>query len=63
VNLASRITDEARPGTVLVTDEVRERVGDGYSFSKVPPRRLKGIKKRVTLFRARGSREEREGQE
>lgn len=63
VNMASRITDDARPATVLVTDDVRERVGEGYSFSRLPPRRLKGIKKRVQLFRARPAREHTDGQE
>lgn len=63
VNMASRIADEARPGTVLVTDEVRRRLADDFSFSKLPPRRLKGIKTRVGLFRARRPRDEDQAQE
>lgn len=53
VNLASRITAIARPGSVLATTELREAVGDGYRWSRVPPRHLKGVEGRVPLFRAR----------
>ena len=55
VNVASRVTDVARPGTVLVADSVatpsattRDSPG---SFAG--PRRLKGIKNEVKLFRVR----------
>ena len=55
VNLASRVTGAARPGTVLVAESVREAVGDDdrFSWSFAGPRRLKGIKGDVKLFRAR----------
>jgi adenylate cyclase len=55
VNVASRVTGVARPGTVLVADSVWEAVGDGGEFhgSFAGPRRLKGIKNEVRLFRIR----------
>jgi len=53
VNLASRVTGAARPGSVLTTNEVQERLEDGYRWSFAGERRLKGIKEPVKLFRAR----------
>ncbi len=55
VNVASRITGVARPGTVLVADSVWEAVGDTGEFdgSFAGARRLKGIKSDVKLFRVR----------
>jgi adenylate cyclase len=55
VNVASRVTNAARPGTVLVADSVMEAVGDdaGFSWSFAGPRRLKGIKNEVRLYRVR----------
>jgi adenylate cyclase len=55
VNVASRVTDVARPGTVLVADSVWEAVGGGGQFqaSFASSRRLKGIKNEVKLFRVR----------
>jgi len=55
VNLASRITDRARAGSVLVTAEFREAVGDdGFGWTKLPGRRrLKGISGEVELYRVR----------
>jgi adenylate cyclase len=55
VNAASRVTDVARPGTVLVADSVREAVGDdaGFTWSFAGARKLKGIKDDVRLFRVR----------
>ena len=55
VNVASRVTDVARPGTVLVADSVWEAVGDTGEFhgSFAGSRRLKGIKNEVKLFRIR----------
>ena len=53
VNLASRVCSRARPGSVLVTKEVREACGgDGYRFSAAGEKRLKGIGA-VPLWRAR----------
>jgi len=53
VNLASRITGIARPGSVLAEREVRESVKDAYAWSYAGERRLKGIREPVPLFRAR----------
>jgi adenylate cyclase len=55
VNMASRVTGVARPGTVLVADSVWEAVSDTGQFqaSFASSRRLKGIKNEVKLFRVR----------
>ncbi|MGV0853400.1 adenylate/guanylate cyclase domain-containing protein [Mycolicibacterium phlei] len=59
VNLASRITGAARPGSVLVSESTREAVGSDerddarFAFSFAGARRLKGIKSDVKLFRVR----------
>lgn len=53
VNLASRITAIARPGSVLAEREVRESARDVYSWSYAGERRLRGIREPVALFRAR----------
>jgi adenylate cyclase len=53
VNLASRITTIARPGSVLVDAATREGAGEGFSYSFAGERRLKGIDSRVKLFRVR----------
>jgi adenylate cyclase len=55
VNLASRITDKARPGSVVVTGDFKEKVGeDGFSWSKLPgKRRFKGISGEVDTYRVR----------
>ena len=53
VNLASRITHIARPGSLLVEREVHESAPDGYRWSYAGERRLRGIRHPVALFRAR----------
>ncbi|TFV57498.1 adenylate/guanylate cyclase domain-containing protein [Mycobacterium sp. PS03-16] len=55
VNLASRVTAAARPGSVLVAAAVREAVGDDerFTWSFAGARHLKGIKGDTKLFRAR----------
>jgi adenylate cyclase len=53
VNLASRVTGIARPGSVLCTQEVREAGGDGFEWSFAGRHRLKGIAETVVLHRAR----------
>ncbi|OBH01386.1 cyclase [Mycobacterium sp. E2699] len=57
VNVASRVTGVARPGTVLVADSVWEALdGTGeYEGSFAGARRLKGIKNEVKVFRIRRS--------
>jgi adenylate cyclase len=53
VNLASRITAIARPGSLLAEREVRELAPEAYRWSYVGERRLRGIRGPVPLFRAR----------
>jgi adenylate cyclase len=53
VNLASRITSIARPGSLLAEREVREAVPDSYAWSFAGERRLRGIREPASLFRAR----------
>jgi len=55
VNLASRITDAARPGSVVVDEATRAAVGEDprWRWSSLPPRRLKGVEGTLALHRAR----------
>jgi adenylate cyclase len=53
VNLASRITERARPGSVLTTKEIHDALEDGYEWSHAGQKRLKGIDREVRVFRAR----------
>ncbi|HTM85216.1 MAG TPA: adenylate/guanylate cyclase domain-containing protein, partial [Mycobacterium sp.] len=58
VNVASRVTGVARPGTVLVTADVHDAIRDGggdggFQWSYAGARRLKGIGDEVKLYRAR----------
>jgi adenylate cyclase len=59
VNLASRITSIARPGSLLAAREVREAARTSYSWSFAGERRLRGIREPVSLFRARALPAER----
>jgi adenylate cyclase len=53
VNVASRIADYARPGEVLVSDEVRARwSGDGVRFDPIGPVALKGLRDELMLYAA-----------
>jgi len=53
VNLASRITSIARPGSLLAERGVRDIAGEAYSFSFAGERRLRGIRQPVALYRTR----------
>ncbi len=53
VNLASRITSIARPGSLLVERELRDFARDSYSWSYAGERRIRGVREPVRLFRAR----------
>jgi class 3 adenylate cyclase len=54
VNIASRVTGVARPGSVLCTEEVRDGAGaDGLQWSGAGRHRLKGVRAPVPLYRAR----------
>jgi adenylate cyclase len=61
VNLASRVTGIARPGSVLVDTPTREAAGEaGLNYSFAGERRLKGIDARQKLFRVRREGDRRE---
>jgi adenylate cyclase len=53
VNLASRITGVARPGSVLSDERVRDATAHAFDWSFAGRHRLKGIGEAVPLYRAR----------
>ncbi len=53
VNLASRVTGVARPGSVLCTREIRDAAGDRFSWSAAGRHKLKGVSGPTLLYRAR----------
>jgi adenylate cyclase len=59
VNLASRITNVARPGSAVLDEATKDAAGEGFAYSYVGERRLKGLDYRVKLFRARSPGEKR----
>lgn len=60
VNLASRITSVARPGSVVLDEAAKDAAGETFDYSYVGERRLKGLDYRVKLFRARLPGEDRD---
>jgi adenylate cyclase len=59
VNLASRLTNVARPGSVVLDQATRDLAGEGFDYSYVGERRLKGLDYRVKIFRARRAGEKK----
>lgn len=57
VNLASRVTGVAKPGSVLATREVRDLVREEFEWSNAGSRRLKGVRDPVRLYRVRAKDE------
>jgi adenylate cyclase len=53
VNIASRVTALARPGSVLATRDVRDAANEHYRWSSAGARSLKGVDEPVRLYRAR----------
>jgi adenylate cyclase len=53
VNLASRISDAARAGSVLTTREVRDMAREGFRWSNAGARSFKGVPGSTALYRAR----------
>jgi adenylate cyclase len=53
VNLASRLTDFARPGSVVANEELREVTERDWAWSFAGKRRFKGIKGDLPVHRAR----------
>jgi len=53
VNVASRLTGVARPGSVLTTESVHDEAEDAFDWSFAGKKKLKGVKEPLPLFRAR----------
>jgi adenylate cyclase len=53
VNVASRLAERARPGSVLTTEVVREAVGDRYEWAFAGEKKLKGLAAPLRAYRAR----------
>lgn len=53
VNLASRLTAIAKPGSVLVDEAAKQAAGEGFAYSFAGERSIKGFDSRVRLFRVR----------
>jgi adenylate cyclase len=53
VNLASRLTGIAKPGSVLLDAAAKGAAGEGFDYSYAGEKRLKGFDSRTKLFRAR----------
>jgi len=53
VNLASRVTGIAKPGSVLVDQETKLAAPDAFGYSFAGERRLKGFETRSRLYRVR----------
>jgi adenylate cyclase len=53
VNVASRLTDRARPASVLATEGVRNAVSNGYEWSFAGEKKLKGLSLPLKTYRAR----------
>jgi adenylate cyclase len=53
VNLASRVTGIARPGSVLCTEEIRDGAAEQFAWSFAGRHRLKGVPEPIALYRAR----------
>ena len=53
VNLASRLTAVARPGSVLVDASTKQAAPEGFEYSFAGERRLKGFDSKTKLFRVR----------
>ncbi|HEV2858971.1 MAG TPA: adenylate cyclase regulatory domain-containing protein [Solirubrobacterales bacterium] len=60
VNLASRLTNVARPGSVVLDEAAKDAAGEGFDYSYVGERRLKGLDYRVKIYRARRPDERRD---
>ena len=53
VNLASRLTGIAKPGSVLIDTAAKRAAGEEFEYSFAGEKRLKGFDSRCKLFRAR----------
>lgn len=57
VNLASRLEQAARPGSILVSESVYTRTQALFDFTRHPPLALKGISSLVQTYQVNGVRE------
>ena len=57
VNLASRITSIARPGSLLAERDARDAAGEAFRWSFAGERRIRGLRSPVALYRARAALE------
>jgi adenylate cyclase len=53
VNVASRLTGVARPGSVLATESVHDETETAFDWSFAGKKKLKGVKEALPVFRAR----------
>jgi adenylate cyclase len=53
VNLASRLTAIAKPGSVLLDTAAKQAAGEGFEYSYAGEKHLKGFDSRIKLYRAR----------
>jgi adenylate cyclase len=53
VNLASRLSDVARPASILTHAAVQSQLADEYDWTSVGRRRFKGISEPIAIWRAR----------
>ncbi len=60
VNLAARLCSQARPGEILVSDAVVERLGEALVLEPLPPVALKGIGAQVPIYRIEAFKEAEE---
>ena len=55
VNLASRITDAAEPGTIVASQEVVDATSGSHAWAPLGSRSLKGVERPVSLHRLEGA--------
>ena len=54
VNLAARLTERARPSSLITDAAIRERAGDdGFAWSPAGVKRLKGMSEPTEVWRCR----------
>ena len=54
VNVASRLTARARPGSLLVSDDLHEAAGeDGFAWSYAGEKKIKGLSSPLRTWRVR----------
>ncbi|MGB0506700.1 MAG: AAA family ATPase, partial [Pikeienuella sp.] len=57
INLAARLQSIAEPGTVAVSDQVRQLAGPGFEYVDLGTKTLKGISEPVQIFNVAGERD------